>query len=366
LVSQRVWSGVGTRILAALIVAISGPAAADAQPIAQVNDEVPIAAHGGWVVWSAKQGRGFRLFAWHGGTARQLAVRGRPRPFDVDVGTDARGRAVATFSRCRRFRAITVWEASRRDVGIACRLRVVDLVSGRERSAGAPEGRGVSDTMPSMWQGRLAFARRDPRVHNDVDQVMLWSPRQRALTRLRHGAMPTACPFRDARECAGARVSGEVTALDLGSRLVAFRWGIQAPSVIGHGGYEVRADDLSRGRSALVGSGYIGEFCTGGIDGTTPAAPTVDANRVWYSRTATNCYRVTATLNAYRPFPVVGRRGDLDAIVLQAVKDGPALYELVAPPNGPNELPTCTPCAIQRAAPPALQPIRLRPHSPFI
>lgn len=345
--------------LAALLL-FAAPAAAD--PIAQVGDQGPIAAHGGWVVWSARQGAAFRLFAWHDGTTTELKVRGRQRPFDVDIGTDARGRAVATFSRCRGFHTIPAYEI-RREVGTDCRIRVVDLKSGRERGGGVPEPRGVSDAWPSMWRGRIAFARRQPKLHRDVDQVVLW---HHGLTSLRHGAMPTRCPFPTAKDCAGIRSSGEVTGLDLGARLVAFSWRIQAPAVYGHGGFEVRADRLSDGSSALVGSGYIGEACTGGIDGTTPAAPTVDADRVWYSQTATDCYRVTTTLNSYAPFPVRGLRGALAGTVLQAVKDGSNVFELVAPSNGPNEPVSCTPCSIEQISPPALRPISRRPGEPLL
>jgi hypothetical protein len=351
--------------LVVLAVVTAAPAGAE-QQLAEVTEQVPISAHHGWVVWSAKVRGRYQLFSWHDGLTRKMLVASRARPFDVDIGTDAEGRDVATFSRCRRFRAIKVYEASRREIGVACRLRAVDLLRGHEHDAGVPAVPGTSDSMPSMWRGRVAFARRDPRNHKDVDQVLLWSPRERTLTRLRHGGVPTTCPFRDKRYCANARVSGEVTGLDLGRRLVAFSWRLQAPAVEGFGGYEVRADRLSDGQSALVGSGYIGEACTGGVDGTTPAAPVVEGDRVWYSQTQTACYHVTARLNAYRAFPPDGRRGGLDGVVLQAVKDGSLVYELTAPPIDKTDRSVrCTPCTITQAPPPPLEPIRLRPHSPF-
>jgi hypothetical protein len=142
-----------------------------------------------------------------------------------------------------------------------------------------------------MWRGRVAFARRDPKHHGDVDQVMLWD-RAHGLRALRHGAVPLRCPYRRQSDCSKPPPSGEVLGLDLGATLVAFSWKVNAPDVIGHGGYEVRADRLNDGRSALVGTGYIGEACTGGIDGTSPAAPVVDGGIVWYSQTATACYSV--------------------------------------------------------------------------
>ncbi|HET8535643.1 MAG TPA: hypothetical protein VFL73_00565, partial [Solirubrobacteraceae bacterium] len=339
-------------------------APAGAQEIAQINDQVPISAHAGWVAWSAKVNGRYRLFSWHDGLTRMQLVPGRSRPFDVDVGTDARGRAIATYSRCRRWASVKVYTA--RVVGVRCRIRVVDLISGHEHDAGVPEPPGTSDTTPSMWHGRIAFGRRDRAHHRDVDQIMLWSPQDRRLRRLPHGAVPMSCPYRDPGDCTFAPPSGRVLGLDLGARLVAFSWRIDAPSVIGHGGYEVRVDQLADGRSALVGSGYIGEACTSpGPDGTSPAPPAVDGDRIWYSQTTTSCYSVSSTLNSYRAFPVSGRRGPLTGIVLQAVQDRGGLYGLVAPPNAPNEGPRCTPCTLEHVAMPPLHQVRRKPASPF-
>jgi hypothetical protein len=338
------------------------PAWAGAQEITQVADGVPISAHGGWVVWSAKLRGAYRLFAWHSGLTRELRVAPKTHPFDLDVGSDTRGRPVVTFSRCDGYGTATVWAA--REVGRACRLRVVDLLSGRERGAGVPEPRGVSDTMPSMWRGRVAFARRDPGHHGAVDQVMLWDP-ARGLQQLRHGAVPARCPYRRPSDCSKPPPSGEVLGLDLGARLVAFSWRVDAPDVIGHGGYEGRADRLSDGRSALVGTGYIGEACTGSTDGTSPAAPVVNGGRVWYSQSTTACYAVKARLFGFQGFPVRGRFTALTGTVLQAVKDGPWLDELVAPTSDSDTPTACTPCAIRRIAAPALNRVAQRPLEPF-
>ena len=82
-------------------------APAVAQPIAQVNDQAPIAARGGWVVWSAKVGTAFHLFAWHDGTTTRLKVRGAAAAVLTSTSGPMRwGGDVATFSRCRGFRTI--------------------------------------------------------------------------------------------------------------------------------------------------------------------------------------------------------------------------------------------------------------------
>jgi hypothetical protein len=70
--------------------------------IAPVRAEVPISAGGGWLLWSVPVGTTWGLDAYHDGTIQALPVARRPQPFDVNVGTDAHGKPVATFSRCSK------------------------------------------------------------------------------------------------------------------------------------------------------------------------------------------------------------------------------------------------------------------------
>jgi hypothetical protein len=358
----------GAVVLAGVLagaLAAAVPAAAAPQPLAPVAVNVPISAAGGWVAWSAPAPGGFGLFAWHGGAVAQVPVAPRSQPFDLDLGTDAHGRPVATFSRCT-VAPIVLLGRTQAWSGSGCRVRVVDLATGRERAGGVPRPAGTSDTTPSMWRGRIAFARRDVRRHHNVAQVMLWSPSARRLTALPHGAMPTDCPY--ATACKGMTVLGAVDGLDLGSRLAAFRWLVQAPSVIGHGGWEVRADRLSDGRSTLVGSGFLGEACTGGTDGVRPSLPSADGSEVWFSALASRCYVDTASLVRFD----VGTRGaafgSLDGEILQSTKDGDALYALVAPTPPVGAGATCAadaPCSIERLDTPPLVARVYHPKSPF-
>jgi hypothetical protein len=352
--------------LAGALAAAAVPAAAAPQPLAPVAVNVPISAAGGWVAWSAPvAGGGFGLFAWHAGAVAQVPVAPRPQPFDLDLGTDAQGRPVATFSRCA---VAPVVLAGRTEAwsGTGCRVRVVDLATGRERAGGVPRPPGTSDTTPSMWRGRIAFARRDVRRHRNVAHVLWWSPSTRRLTALAHGAMPTDCPY--AGGCIGMTVLGAVDGLDLGARFAAFRWLVQAPGIDGHVAWEVRADRLSDGRSRLVGSGFLGEACTGGTDATLPSLPSAEGSDVWFTQRATRCYVDTASLVRV---DVGARRaafGALDGEILQSTRDGDALYALVAPePQGEVD-PTCAadaPCTIERLDTPSMVVRAYRPRSPF-
>jgi hypothetical protein len=353
-------------VLAGALAAAAVPAVAAPQPLAPVAVDVPISAAGGWVAWSAPvAGGGFGLFAWHAGAVAQVPVAPRPQPFDLDLGTDAHGRPVAAFSRCA-VAPVVLRGRTEAWSGSGCRVRVVDLATGRERAGGVPRPPGTSDTTPSMWRGRIAFARRDVRRHRNVAQVMLWSPSARRLTALAHGAMPTDCPY--AGGCKGMTVLGAVDGLDLGARFVAFRWLVQAPGIVGHVAWEVRADRLSDGRSRLVGSGFLGEACTGGTDAILPSLPSVDGSDVWFTQRTTGCYVDTASLVRFDADTRGAAFGPLEGEVLQSTRDGDALYALVAPkPQGEVD-PTCAaeaPCTIERLETPPLVARAYKPKPPF-
>ena len=296
----------------------------------------------------------------------QVPVPPRTQPFDLDLGTDVHGRPVATFSRCTRtpnvfFGLTQAW------TGAGCHVRVVDLATGRERAGGVPRPPGTSDTTPSMWRGRIAFARRDTSRHHDVAQVLLWSPSTRRLTTLPHGALPTDCPYRGG--CKGMTVRGAVDGLDLGARVLTFRWWMDAPGVIGHGGWEVRADRLSDRRSVLAGAGLTGEACTSGPDGLLPSVPSADGSDVWFSRLSSTCYVDTASVVRFDVDTRGAAFASLDGEILQSTKDGDALYALVAPKPQGQVGAACdapgAPCTIERLDPPALVARAYTPRSPF-
>jgi hypothetical protein len=351
-------------VLAAVALACcAAPAAAEPVALAPVTASVPIAAHGGWVVWSVPASGGWGLAAWHRGRVATLRVAPRPRPFDLDLGTDARGRTVATFSRCAEIS--TANPPLLPPTGEDCRVRVLDLATGHERAGGVPRPKDASDTMPSMWRGRIAFARHDPR-HGDVAQLLLWSPSKHRLTTLRHGALPTACPY---RTCKRLRVVGSVLSLDLGAELATFVWAVQAPGVVGHLGYELRADRLDDGRSVLAGFGYVGEACTSDPDGAAPFGAAAAGNAVWYALAASTCYVNSYSLVRFDARTRKAAFGALSGEILRFAKDRDALYALVAPKPQGEVAPTCDapgePCLIERIDRPVMTPRRFTPQSPL-
>src|SRR5262245_44963312 len=112
-------------------VAVGAPSAS-AQPLASVASATPVSAAAGWVVWSQHATTTWRLMARNRGITRQLPIMGRRVPFDADVGTDRRGRAVATFSRCDSEPLAAHGPGEAWWTADGCHIRVVDLASGRE------------------------------------------------------------------------------------------------------------------------------------------------------------------------------------------------------------------------------------------
>jgi hypothetical protein len=368
-------------------VMLCGAQAASASPqtLASVTVRSPIGAYGGWVVWSAPVSGGWGLDAYHAGEIKALRVAPRAQPFDVDLGTNAFGEVVATFSRCTktpRYEADLFLELK----GIGCRVQVLHLASERERTPAIPHPADTSDTTPSMWDGNIAFARYDPRHHADVAQLLLWSGRTHKLRVLRHGATPTGQPCHPAKgdvgrriresktECLPNSIKGDITegaieSIDLGPDLVSFLWKIDGPGVLSTGGgWEVRADRLATGASLLVGSGLHGDVCMAGIDGSVPSYPSVEGERVWYTQLESECYVNTISVRHFDT--ASGRLSSSTPVqgeVLQIVRSGSILYALVAPvPRG--EDPTCSaaaPCSIERLPAPKLKLEKRLPQSPF-
>jgi hypothetical protein len=145
--------------------------------------------------------------------------------------------------------------------------------------------------------------------------------------------------------------------------------GIELRVISTGGGWEVRADRLATGASILAGSGFHGDVCMNGIDGSVPSYPSVEGERVWYTQLESECYVNTISVERFdtasdrlsSSTPVQGE-------VLQVIHSRSALYALVAPvPKGEVD-PTCRtaePCSIQRLPTPTLKLEKWRPPSPF-
>jgi hypothetical protein len=386
--------GVTVAASACLVLALGGSAHAQSRVIATLTAESPVSAGAGWVVWSVPAAHGWRLAAYHGGAVRVLDAAPRPQPFDVSVGTDTSG-AVAVFSRCARtpvMHGIGGGEAeggilSEPETGRGCRIHVLGLATGHERNLAIPAPTGASDTTPSIWRGRVAFARKAP-GHGDIWQVLLWNPAHPGtLTVLPHGAVPSKCERSSVcrspgncahlQICTGDPLVGSVQAIASDTNIVTFLWRVQGPGVFGRGsGWELRVDDLGTGRGKLVDAGFTGEACTSPpglsfIEQMWPEPPAVAHNQVTYSTLGVvNCFSGFTTLaHTYRLGSARSRLGHLSKTALELAQDGSSLYALFPPHSQPGAIsPSCTatdPCTLGSVQRPPMSPDTVTPMPPF-
>ncbi len=90
---------IGALALAAPAGALAAPAGA-AVVVDQTGAPTVLSARDGRFVWSQQRGSRWRLVTLAGGAVLPVAVAPRAGgPFDVDLGADARGRPVATYTR---------------------------------------------------------------------------------------------------------------------------------------------------------------------------------------------------------------------------------------------------------------------------
>ncbi len=365
---------------AAVCWALLAPAAAPANStvIATLSAESPISAGQGWLVWSVRSGTGWSLESFHDGRLAALPVATRPQPFDAQVGTDAAGAPVVTYSRCRVTPAMEdaglfvkgTGTLAVPNTGAGCRLRLLELDSGRESSPQVPEPRGVSDTTPAMWRGTLVFARKTA-SHGPVSQIMLSRPGHRSrLVTLPHGAVPEGCPHRQG--CRDFPPGGEVQALSIDAQIVAFVWKPEGPGVGVDGAWEERVDSLTNRRGVLAGSPIGTESCTDGeenlVEEEWPAPPILSGSAALFPELERGgCYTTfTAALFQYREG---GRRvGTASVPIVELARDGATTYGLVAQRPTTKQDPGCSaalPCTLQSITPPPLRPSHYKPAHPF-
>ncbi len=350
--------------LALVMAVLGGSGAARAQDLGPVANDSALSASGGWVVWSEMQPDGsWRLVGMHAGARVTLPAAPRRTPFDADVGSDAHGRAVVTYSRCATEPATPMGFAEpnglpRRSLARGCGVRVLDLASGRERALNLRRPHGASDTTPSMWRGDVAFARMTP--GQTIAQLALWHHRGGTLTRLAHGAVPGECL--DIEGCKSTR-RGEVQQLDYDGAGVAFVWDVLSPGVEGAGdAWELRVDDVRAGTTRAYDTGYESGACGARF----PVSPTMVGRDVWFDDVRWSCeVPITSVVHGSN-----GLRGLLDTgvpVSWQIAVDGKTVYAIQGPRPATGTIGTpClasgAPCRLVATPLPSLPAIRRPPH----
>jgi hypothetical protein len=225
-------------VLAAIL-----PAASASADTLSVEPQPPkISAFDGTAAWSTYENGAWHLVARRTGVLERLPVAPRSVPFDVDVGTDASGRMVATYSRCRREPPFVPPQ------GRGCDLYAYDFFSRTERLLRGPSTDTASEYMPSMEGGRIAFGR----VRNARTDVYV-------------GARRVPGGTRNGDERTG------LTGLDLRATHLAIAWRTFGPAGLPfpYGTAELRVNDLRTGAQTIVVRLVNSNLDTGSV--VTPA-----------------------------------------------------------------------------------------------
>src|SRR4051794_8719824 len=151
--------------LAALGLALFPAAARADYTVAAVERPTPVSAYAGHVVWSQYDASiaGYRLVEAHASTAglvtTQLPAAPRGGPFAADVGPGPAGAAPVVYSRCATEPRLgddqlPVWATGR-----ACDVYELPLGATSEARVAGVSTAASSEFLPSIWRGRVAFAR---------------------------------------------------------------------------------------------------------------------------------------------------------------------------------------------------------------
>ncbi|WP_028066087.1 hypothetical protein [Solirubrobacter soli] len=244
------------RVVVAVAVLLLFPAAARADyTVATVERPTTVSAYAGHVVWSQFDGSSYRLYEAHaspaGQVTTQLAAAPRSVPFDADIGPGADGTPTVVYSRCAtepKLDQLPIWATAR-----GCDVYRLALGATKETRVAGVSTAADSEFLPSIWRGRIAFARvydRNPYVYVRGPE----GPNERQPGGMR-GETGLPGP----------------TSLDLAGVRLALTWGVD-----GDARTEVRLDTTTGGHRLL-------EFTTDQGRGERVVNAFVFAGRVWWA-----------------------------------------------------------------------------------
>ncbi|MBJ7521475.1 MAG: hypothetical protein JHC84_17380 [Solirubrobacteraceae bacterium] len=273
----------------------------------------------------------YELVHWTAARGLQtLRVGTRSIPFDADIGRDAAGRPVLTYSQCRTDgRLGGVFPTLDFTRARGCSLRFLVLTqTGTEalpRTLRLSGAAGLSLTTPSI-RGRAVAAAASPARGSQNARVLYWRTPATPPIRLRGGTPPT-CPY---RSCETPPQSA-VEALDLGTTSVAFLWRLTQPGYGAGPGTELRTSALrgGDGRQFTNAQGYVSGAC--GF--RQPLSPTVGAGgRVSFLLAQSPCEEVQTTLASQAAARLAGIR-PAGVLAYGAAWDGSTVYWLAGQPH---------------------------------
>jgi hypothetical protein len=171
-----------TASLAAALAISAGPASAADTRVAELQRPSMIRTFAGVTVFSDFDGTAYRLAILRRGRVEHLPVAPSQAPFDADVGPDRSGRPQLIYTRCTTERP--------GELGVndndGCDLVVYSLAgAGGERPVRGANTTAGNEFAPTLWRGRIAFARQLPGGGRPLVYTRrLGAPRSQPSTRL--------------------------------------------------------------------------------------------------------------------------------------------------------------------------------------
>ncbi len=271
-------------LLVSLLVLLAFAAPATAQEIARLDRPTPIAAHAGWLAWSARgtDGRFHLTLRDPQGVVSSPTVPARATTFDVDLGPGPGGGVVASYSRCaQEVPSPGAFLPADYDEGSGCDIYLLDLANGRERKLAGASTNQADETWPTVWRDQVAFVRSYDR--KPTLPYLYVRPLAGGSSVRQPGGKRQVCTASGGRRsCTDRRVSRPY-ALDLYGRRLAFGWTYAGRS---EGlDTEIRLDTLGGGHTRIANQDG------GGLTGRALAWPAFEDGRVLSSL---SCYGDTS------------------------------------------------------------------------
>jgi hypothetical protein len=262
---RRVAVGMRPLLAVAALLACLAAATANAAAAAPVSTSLvslskptPVREYAGRLLYSRWDGKAYHLAVWQDGAARDLAVPVQSTPFDADPGPDSAGDPSAAYSSC---------------AAASCDLYVISFAPGATPRPITNANTSDHDELaPSIWNGRLAFARRYSKDEVLPYTKLLRAPRSTPSTRLA-GLPSTRCGAVDPPDCRPIQAVGD-PALELWGRWVAQSWTYQPDDFPGFRQNEIRLTTTDRSDTRQLA------YMTGGEGGQTYLGPSIANGRV--------------------------------------------------------------------------------------
>ena len=246
--------------LAAATATTTAGAQGTGERLVPLDRSTPVREYDGHLLFSRWDGAAFRLSTYVRGTVRDLPVRARSAPFDADVGPDSSGKPSAVVSLC----------------DATCDLFVLGFEEGDQlrpvRNANTSDR---DETDPSVWRGRLTFAREYGAQIVPYTKRLV-APRSRPSSRL--ASLPDErCGTVDPPDCRPIE-NADLVQMELWGDRIGQSWTYQPDDFPGFRQNEIRLTDVERTDTRQVAA------MTSGLGGQTFLGPSFADGRLGFFR----------------------------------------------------------------------------------